>query len=127
DGDRLGFPVFPLDWYTKDGEKYSGYKEQGYLPGAFINMLAFLGWNPGTEEEILSLKELEEKFELKRVSKSGAKFDAKKTQWFQQQYLRAQSAVDLAQKLQESFSEELKDYSKDYLATACELMKERAT
>jgi glutamyl-tRNA synthetase len=91
DGDRLGFPVFPTDWTTSEGELYSGYREKGYFPGAFINMLAFLGWNPGTPQEIFSLKELAECFTLDRVSKAGAKFDPDKTKWFQQQYLRSAS------------------------------------
>ena len=86
DGDRLGFPVFPTDWTTSEGEKYSGYRENGYFPGAFLNMLAFLGWNPGTEQELFSLEEMVEAFSLERVSKAGAKFEADKTKWYQQQY-----------------------------------------
>ena len=96
DGDRLGFPVFPTDWTTSEGELYSGYREKGYFPEAFINMLAFLGWNPGTTQEIFSLEELTEAFSLERVAKAGAKFDPDKTKWFQQNYLRAQSNKDLA-------------------------------
>jgi glutamyl-tRNA synthetase len=96
DGDRLGFPVFPTDWTTSEGELYSGYREKGYFPEAFINMLAFLGWNPGTTQEIFSLEELTEAFSLERVAKAGAKFDPDKTKWFQQNYLRAQSNEDLA-------------------------------
>jgi glutamyl-tRNA synthetase len=88
DGDRLGFPVFPTNWTTSEGELYSGYREKGYINGAFVNMLAFLGWNPGTTQEIFSLEGLCEAFTLDRVSKSGAKFDPDKTRWFQQQYLR---------------------------------------
>ena len=124
DGDRLGFPVFPLDWKTKEGELYSGYREKGYLPEAFINMLAFLGWNPGTEKEIFSLEELVEAFSLERVSKAGAKFDPEKTKWFQQQYLRSTSDSHLAQIISES--SEI-DISKEKLETICALMKERAT
>lgn len=127
DGDRLGFPVFPLDWYTKDGEKYSGYREQGYLPGAFMNMLAFLGWNPGTEQEIFSLNDMVSAFSLDRVSKSGAKFDVNKTKWFQQQYLRKESATSLAEKVRNKFEKELTNFDDKYLQIACELMKERAT
>ena len=78
DGDRLGFPVFPTDWTTSEGELYSGYREKGYFPEAFINMLAFLGWNPGTTQEIFSLEELTEAFSLERVAKAGAKFDPDK-------------------------------------------------
>lgn len=127
DGDRLGFPVFPLDWFTAEGEKYSGYREKGYLPDAFINMLAFLGWNPGTTQEIFSLKEMEEIFTLDRVSKAGAKFDANKTKWYQQQYLRAQPATTLAKMLREVEGEKVADYSDEFLERVAELMKERAT
>jgi glutamyl-tRNA synthetase len=126
DGDRLGFPVFPTDWITNEGEKYSGYREQGYLPGAFINMLAFLGWNPGTTQEIFTLKEMVNAFSLDRVSKAGAKFDADKTRWYQQQYLRALSNDELASLLKEKHEENL-SVSDEYLSSVCGLMKERAT
>ena len=124
DGDRLGFPVFPLDWLTKDGELFSGYKEKGYFPEAFINMLAFLGWNPGTQQELFSLGELSDAFGLDRVSKGGAKFDPEKTKWFQQQYIRSSSADSLADMLKDSFPENLNQQER---ITICELMKERAT
>ena len=124
DGDRLGFPVFPTNWTTAEGELYSGYREKGYHPGAFINMLALLGWNPGTNQEIFSLKELVDVFSLERVSKAGAKFDAEKTKWFQQQYLRATPDQELAKDLR-NFIDTAK--SDDYLAHVCRLMKERAT
>lgn len=127
DGDRLGFPVFPIDWIAADGEKYSGYREKGYLPGAFINMLAFLGWNPGTTQEIFSLEQMIEAFSLERVSKAGAKFDADKTNWFQQQYLRAESPTTLAKMLREKTGSELQNVADVYLEQACVLMKERAT
>ena len=124
DGDRLGFPVFPTNWTTAEGELYSGYRENGYLPGAFINMLAFLGWNPGTEQEIFSLDQLVEAFSLDRVSKAGAKFDPNKTKWFQQTYLRAQDNRVIAAQLREIQEIELSD---EALEKVCELMKERAT
>ena len=89
DGDKMGFPVFPTQWKTKEGEVYSGYREDGYFPEAVINMLALLGWNPGTEQEIFSLDELVEAFDLSRVNKAGAKFDPEKTKWFQHHYLQA--------------------------------------
>ena len=82
DGDRLGFPVFPLEWHGQDGTVCSGYRESGYLPEAVINFLALLGWNPGTDEELLSMDQLIEKFDLAKCSKSGAKFDYVKGQWF---------------------------------------------
>lgn len=88
DGDKMGFPVFPLEWRTAEGEVFSGYKEDGYLPEAVINMLALLGWNPGTEKEIFNLEELIQAFELERVHKSGAKFDPEKTKWFQHHYFQ---------------------------------------
>lgn len=124
DGDRLGFPVFPTNWTTTEGELYSGYRENGYLPGAFINMLAFLGWNPGTEQEIFSLEQLVEAFSLERVSKAGAKFDPNKTKWFQQSYLRAQSNKEIAIQLRKIQDLDIDDTS---LEQICELMKERAT
>jgi glutamyl-tRNA synthetase len=123
DGDRLGFPVFPTDWTTSEGELYSGYREKGYFPGAFINMLAFLGWNPGTPQEIFSLEELAESFTLDRVSKAGAKFDPDKTKWFQQQYLRSASNEALADLLIQNGS----NIDRSKLITVCHLMKERAT
>jgi len=129
DGDRLGFPVFPLsgeflDIKTQNLEKVTGYRESGYFPEAFINMLAFLGWNPGTTQEIFSLEELAEAFTLNRVAKAGAKFDAEKTKWFQQTYLRATSDETLAELLSKELTEKV-DISK--LKVICNLMKERAT
>ena len=93
DGDRLGFPVFPLEWEGK------GYREEGYFPEAFVNMLALLGWNPGIEQEIFSLDELSQLFSLERVVKSGARFHPEKAQWFNQQYLRKRSNEELARDL----------------------------
>lgn len=88
DGDRLGFPVFPLEWHDpKSGDVSSGYRESGYLPEAVINFLALLGWNPGTDQELLSMQELIEQFDLSKCSKSGAKFDYVKGQWFNREYL----------------------------------------
>ena len=124
DGDRLGFPVFPANWTTAEGEVYSGYREKGYIAGGFLNMLAFLGWNPGTTQEIFSLDELCEIFTLERVSKSGAKFDPDKTKWYQQQYLRSTADEVLAEELSQILTEK-RDVSR--LSTVCRLMKERAT
>ena len=87
DGDRLGFPVFPLEWHGADGTVCSGYRESGYLPEAVINFLALLGWNPGTEQEILSMDELVRLFDLEKCSKSGARFDYVKGLWFNREYL----------------------------------------
>lgn len=126
DGDKMGFPVFPLEWKTAEGDLFSGYREDGYLPEAVINMLAFLGWNPGTEQEIFSLEELVESFDLERVHKAGAKFDPEKTKWFQHQYIQTVDDAELASQ----FSKFLKQ--KD-ISTALDvtkivsLLKERAT
>jgi glutamyl-tRNA synthetase len=114
DGDRLGFPVFPLNWITSEGELYS--------PEAFINMLAFLGWNPGTQQELFTLEELVDAFSLDRVSKSGAKFDVDKTRWFQQQYLKTLDNHILGEELLSFYPNE----SVDTLSVMAGLMKERA-
>lgn len=124
DGDRLGFPVFPTNWTTAEGEIYSGYRENGYIPAAFLNMLAFLGWNPGTTQELFTLDELVDAFSLSRVSKAGAKFDPDKTKWFQQQYLRSTSNDELAVQLSQILTDK---HDLTRLATICGLMKERAT
>jgi glutamyl-tRNA synthetase len=98
DGDRLGFPVFPLQWEDpKTKEISSGYRENGYLPEAVINFLALLGWNPGNDQEILSINELIELFSLERCSKSGAKFDYKKGEWFNHQYIQLKSNEEIAE------------------------------
>lgn len=97
DGDRLGFPVFPLQWSDpKTNEISSGYRESGYLPEAVINMLALLGWNPGSDQEIMNIDELTQLFSLEKVSKSGAKFDLDKARWFNHQYLQKKSNIELA-------------------------------
>ena len=96
DGDRLGFPVFPLNWLNEEtGETASGYRERGFYPQAFVNMLAFFGWNPGTNQEIFSLEELVAAFNLDKVNKAGARFDFDKAKWFNQQHLRLQSETYL--------------------------------
>jgi glutamyl-tRNA synthetase len=97
DGDKLGFPVFPMRWISAEGDVSAGYKEDGYFPEAFINMLALLGWNPGTEQEIFSMQELIEQFSLDRVSKSGARFQPEKARWFNQQYMHTKSNVELTE------------------------------
>ena len=124
DGDQLGFPVFPLNWTNPDGEQYPGYREQGYLPEAFINMLAFLGWNPGTEQEIFSIEELEKTFRLDKVNKSGARFDPEKTKWFQQQHLKALDNGTIFKSIHEQLP---KHIDEDKLTKICGLFKERVT
>ena len=97
DGDRLGFPVFPLEWHDpKTGDVSSGYRESGYLPEAVINFLALLGWNPGGDQELLSMDDLVRLFDLTKCSKSGAKFDYVKGQWFNREYLLARPEAELA-------------------------------
>jgi glutamyl-tRNA synthetase len=96
DGDKMGFPVFPLEWKTEEGIS-SGYREKGYFPEAVINFLALLGWNDGTDQELFTLEELAEKFDLNRVHKAGAKFDPEKNKWFNHQYLQKQSDEELAE------------------------------
>lgn len=126
DGDRLGFPVFPIDWNPTDGESASGYREKGYYPQAFVNMLAFLGWNPGTEQEIFTLDELVQAFDISRVSKAGARFDFDKTKWFNQQYLRMQPDADLATVLAANLSQKGISLTADKTAYLVPLLKERA-
>jgi glutamyl-tRNA synthetase len=97
DGDKLGFPVFPLQWTEPEsGEVFSGYREAGYYPEAMINILALLGWNPGNEKELFSLDELVESFSLERVGRSGARFDPDKARWYNQQYLKGRRDEELA-------------------------------
>lgn len=128
DGDRLGFPVFPLDWTSPEtGEKSSGFRERGFLPEAFLNMLAFLGWNPGTEQEIFSKEQLIEDFSLERVGKSGARFDFEKTKWFNQQYIKNKSGEELAAMTKDLFAEAGYKADEKYLATICDMTKERVT
>ncbi len=123
DGDKMGFPVFPLNWQSADGETYTGFREQGYLPEAFINMLALLGWNPGTEQELFGLSELEEIFSLEKVNKSGARFDPDKTKWFQQQHLKTQSNATILNSIKYSLPPN--QYTELQLESICGLMKER--
>jgi glutamyl-tRNA synthetase len=132
DGDRLGFPVFPLDWNDPfSGEKSSGYRERGYYPEAFVNMLAFLGWNPGTEQEIFSLEELAQAFSFDHIHKAGAKFDPEKAKWFNENYLRTKSSATLAANIRNDiqttfgFSADDCRLSDEYLTQAAELLKPR--
>ncbi len=128
DGDRLGFPVFPTEWTNPETkETSSGYREEGYIIEAFINMLSFLGWNPGTTQEIFSMQGLIESFSLERVGKAGSKFDFDKTRWFNQQYLRAKSKEELAQDLQIILKENGVEAEDSFVETVCEQLKERAT
>lgn len=126
DGDRLGFPVFPMQWVDpKSGELSSGYKESGYFADAFINMLALLGWNPGTEQEIFSIPEMTELFTIERVGKSGSKFDPEKAKWFNHQYLQQKGNNELAQIVAPYLKEQNIEINVEKLAEAISLVKER--
>ena len=127
DGDKLGFPVFPLEYRNeKTGDVSRGYKEDGYFADAFINMLVFLGWNPGTEQELFSLEKLIQEFDLKRVSKSGAKFNPDKTKWFQQQYMQLKSDTALTNLYLPILEEKGIKTEKSYVEKVISLIKERA-
>lgn len=127
DGDRLGFPVFPLEW--KDpltGEISSGYRERGYYPEAVVNMLALLGWNSGTTQEIFSIDELIKLFSIERISKSGAKFDFNKAQWINQQYLRSRTDEELATEFNVILKQKGISANDDFIKKSCNLIKEKA-
>lgn len=127
DGEKMGFPVFPLEWKDpKSGTVSSGYREDGYLPEAVVNMLAFLGWNPGTEKEIYYLEELIADFELENVHKSGAKFDPDKTKWFQQQHLQLADDSLLVDGFTEILDDKDIDSSPAYVLHVVQLLRERA-
>jgi glutamyl-tRNA synthetase len=127
DGDRLGFPVFPLNWKDpKTGETSSGYREAGYFPEAVVNFLSLLGWNSGTEQEIFSMQELIDQFSLDRVSKSGAKFDYEKGKWFNHKYLQSKNNEEIATIFLQILSEKniVEDLAK--ITKIVSLIKERA-
>ena len=127
DGDRLGFPVFPLQWTDPEtGNISSGYRESGYLPKAFINMLLLLGWAPSNNQEIFTLDEMVEAFTIERVGKSGSKFDPEKTKWFNQQYMRNTPRAELADMIMPSVIEKGYDVDMAYVEGVIELMLERA-
>ena len=126
DGDRLGFPVFPLDWHDpKSGELSSGYRERGYFPEAVVNILALLGWNPGTEQEILSMDELIRLFSIDHISKSGAKFNVDKAKWFNHEYMQMQSDETVAALFEPVLREHGIEAPHDYVVRVCGMMKER--
>jgi glutamyl-tRNA synthetase len=128
DGDRLGFPVFPLQWtdpFSK--EVSSGYRETGYFPEAVVNMLALLGWNPGTEQEIFSMDELVESFSLERVGKSGSKFDPEKAKWFNHQYLQHFSDEKLIELIATDITTKVIHLNKELLKTVVPMVKNRLT
>ena len=126
DGDALGFPVFPLQWEDpKSGDVAKGFREEGYLPEALLNFLAFLGWNPGTEQELFSLEELVESFTFDNVNKTGSRFDPDKVKWFNHQYIQTAPDEELAKSLQNSRAD-LKDIDPQFIELVVGLVKERA-
>ncbi len=128
DGDRLGFPVFPLEWHDpKSGEVSSGYREQGYLPQAVVNMLALLGWHPGTDQELMSMDELIRLFDISHISKNGAKFSLDKAKWFQHEYFQQLSDEQVAALLEKEVLERGITANHDYLQRVAAMMKERIT
>ncbi|MFN3756392.1 MAG: glutamate--tRNA ligase [Flavobacterium sp.] len=129
DGDKMGFPVFPLEWKDpSSGEVSSGYREKGFLPESVINFLALLGWNDGTEKELFSIEELIEKFDLNRIHKAGAKFDPEKNKWFNHQYIQKASNVVLLQNLQKELDSQnvSHQFSEYQLIKIVNMVKDRA-
>lgn len=125
DGDKMGFPVFPLEWKTEEGIS-SGYREKGFFPEAVVNFLAFLGWNDGTDQELFTLDELAQRFDLGRVHKAGAKFDPEKNKWFNHHYLVAKSDEELAELFAPTLSDNGISIDKAKLVKIVSLIKERA-
>ena len=128
DGDRLGFPVFPLEWHDpKTGDISSGYRESGYFPEAVVNFLALLGWNPGTEQEMLSLDELVEQFDIHKCSKSGAKFDYQKGIWFNHEYILRKSNEEIADLFAPIVANNGVDESMERITQVVAMMKDRVS
>lgn len=127
DGDKLGFPVFPLKWCSGEGETARGYREDGYFPDAFINMLALLGWNPGGDRELMSMSEMIELFSLEKCGKSGSRFDPEKAKWFNAQYLKTKSNKELAALYMPILSEKGVSEDEHFVEHVCGAIKERAT
>ena len=129
DGKKLGIPVFPLSWNGESPEdSFTGFREFGFDPKAVVNFLAFLGWNPGTEQEIFSMDELVEAFSFEKIGTSGARFDFEKAQWYNKEYIKSTDNSTLAAIVKPLLGEELSaKYDDDYIARFCGLMKERVT
>ncbi len=126
DGDKEGFPVFPLEWKPENGEPASGYRESGYFADAVVNILALLGWNPGTEQEVFTMDELIKAFSLERVNKSGARFDPEKAKWFNQQYLQKRSDDELTTIFQPILKDKGIEAKDDFVKSIIAMVKERA-
>ena len=128
DGDRLGFPVFPLEWHDpKSGEVSSGYRESGYFPEAVINFLALLGWNPGTEQELFTLEELVQAFDISRCSKAGAKFDYQKGMWFNHEYILQKSNEEIANLFAPIVANNGVDATMEQVTAVVSMMKDRVS
>lgn len=127
DGDKMGFPVFPLEWKGDNGELSKGYREDGYFPEAFINLLALLGWNPGTEQELLSMDEMIELFDIEKVQKGGARFDPEKAKWFNQKYLQEKPTLELLKPFQDLIQSKGATPNNEKDLKVIELIKERAS
>jgi glutamyl-tRNA synthetase len=127
DGDKMGFPVFPLQWKSPEGDVSRGYREDGYIPEAFVNLLALLGWNSGTEQEIFSMDELIESFSLERVNKSGARFDPEKAKWFNHQYLIKKDNTEIATLFTKVLADKGVNYDSTKVETVVALVKERVS
>ena len=127
DGDKLGFPVFPLEWKSDDGSISMGYRESGYFPEAFVNLLSLLGWNPGTEKEIFTVTELVQEFSLEKVGKSGSRFDPDKAKWFNNQWLQQNSNDQLASLFMFILKEKNIDTEQSIVSKIISLVKDRVS
>ena len=127
DGQSQNIPVFPLQWTEPGGEIYKGFKEEGYLPEAAVNFLAFLGWNPGHEKEIFSMQELIQEFRMDKIGKAGARFDIDKAKWFNENYLRSKPDQELSLELINLAKSRNISLSRDQSLAIVDLMKERVT
>lgn len=127
DGDKDGFPVFPLEWNSPEGETSSGYREAGYFPEAVINMLALLGWNPGTEQEVFNIDELISSFSLEKVQKAGARFDPEKAKWFNQQYIKKKTDAEIAAMVMPLLKKKNVNADLNLVVKISSLIKERLT
>ncbi|MFI3298785.1 MAG: glutamate--tRNA ligase [Rikenellaceae bacterium] len=127
DGDRLGFAVFPLEWTPEGGDTARGFREDGYLPDAFINMLALLGWSPGGDKEIMTMQEMIEDFSIDKIGKSGARFDPDKARWFNSAYIHKMENSELAEYLKPELAKHCIEAADEKIEKVCGLIKERCT
>ncbi|MEI2694695.1 MAG: glutamate--tRNA ligase [Saprospiraceae bacterium] len=125
DGAQFGFPVFPIDWKTAEGETYQGFREYGFEPDALLNFLAFLGWNDGTDQEIFTLDEMIQAFSIEKIVKSGARFDFEKGKWFNQQYMHRKSTEACVERILHDYQKQSLIISQEEANTICDLYKDR--